>query len=389
MKAVICGDVHFGCVHGLGKQKPNGGNTRYDDYANTMNYIVEYCKENNVDVFIQTGDLFEDRDPPPEVLSLADDFLKNLSNAGIPSFVIMGNHDYKRRGDTFTSAISSLPARNYPGVNFILNPKVCSIENVSGTETLDLVLLPFRDKRMFDGDTLPQKCKVFEDNINKLIMERKNKGPVIAIGHNFFYEGSYNDYGGRELLVNPSSLKGLNAIFMGHLHSSRILKNGSTKAIYTGSMERNNFGEAKEQKNFIIYDSKYDEITFHTPPMRNLIEIKKDLSNLDVSNVFSGITDLIDKHDLTNSITRLSVDIKEELIPTLSKSKLKKYIYEKGAFFVSKINLMPVRNRVIRDTSILENDDDFSMFESFLKNQKIEAKELDLLLKDAKFVMEK
>jgi exonuclease SbcD len=387
MKAVICGDVHFGVVHGLGKQKATGGNTRYDDYANTMDYIVNYCIDNNVDVFIQTGDLFEERDPPPEVLALADNFLKKLSNSGISSFVIMGNHDYKRRGDTFTSSISSLPARNYPNVNFILDPCVSSVE--TSTENLDLVLLPYRDKRMFEGDTLPEKCKSYEKLINEITESRTNKDcPAIAIGHNFFFEGSFNDYGGRELLVNPNSLKGLSSIFMGHLHSFRVLKNTSTTAIYTGSMERNNFGEARELKNFIIYDSKYDEITFHKPPMRNLIEIKKDLSDLDVTNVYDGIISSIDSYDLEESICRLSVDVKEELIPTLSKSKLKKYLYDKGAFYVSKINLLPVRKRVVRDTSILENEDDFTMFESFLQQQSIQKKELDLILKDVKFIME-
>ena len=189
-------------------------------------------------------------------------------------------------------------------------------------------------------------------------------------------------------MVNPRALNGLNSIFMGHLHSFRVLKNSDPTAIYTGSMERNNFGEAREQKNFIIYDSKYDEITFHKPPLRNLIEIKSDLSKLDVSNVYSGIIELIDKYDLKDSICRLSVDIKEELIPTLNKGKIKKYLYEKEAFFVSKVNLMPVRNRVIRDTSILDNEDDYSMFESFLNQQNIDKKELSLILKEAKLIME-
>ena len=299
----------------------------------------------------------------------------------------MGNHDYKRRGDSFSSAISSLPAKNYPNINFVLNPTVSTVENTKG-ERLDLVLLPFRDKRMFEGETLPEKCKSYESLINDLTESRDSDCPVIAIGHNFFYEGSYNDYGGRELLVNPRALNGLNSIFMGHLHSFRVLKNSDPTAIYTGSMERNNFGEAREQKNFIIYDSKYDEITFHKPPLRNLIEIKSDLSKLDVSNVYSGIIELIDKYDLKDSICRLSVDIKEELIPTLNKGKIKKYLYEKEAFFVSKVNLMPVRNRVIRDTSILDNEDDYSMFESFLNQQNIDKKELSLILKEAKLIME-
>ncbi len=39
MKAVICGDAHFGVVHGLGKNKPDGGNTRYDDYSNFLKEV--------------------------------------------------------------------------------------------------------------------------------------------------------------------------------------------------------------------------------------------------------------------------------------------------------------------------------------------------------------
>ncbi len=387
MKAVILGDVHFGCIHGLGKPKQEGGNTRYDDYENTMNYVVDYCIDNKIDVFIQTGDLFEYRDPSATVMSMADRFLKKLSNSGIQTFIIMGNHDYKRRGNSFTSAISSLPAINYPNINFVLNPKIMSVE-ANESDKMDLLLLPFRDKRMYDGETLPEKCAAYEKEINDIVSKRDGDCPIIAIGHNFFYEGSYNDYGGRELLVNPDSLKGLNSVFMGHLHSFRILRNSNPTCIYTGSMERNNFGEAKENKNFIIYNSKNDEITFHKPPLRNLIEIKKDLSEMDVSNVYSAITDLIDSFNLKDSICRLTVDIKEELIPTLNRGKLKSYIYEKGAFFVPKINLLPVRKRVVRDTSILENEDDYSMFESFLNQQNIGKKDLEFLLKEAKTIME-
>ena len=387
MKAVILGDVHFGCIHGLGKSKPDGGNTRYDDYEATMNYVVDYCIENKIDVFIQTGDLFEYRDPSATVMSMADRFLKKLSNSGIQTFVIMGNHDYKRRGDSFTSSISSLPAINYPNINFVLNPKIMSVES-SEDDKMDILLLPFRDKRMYSGETLLEKCSAYEKEINELVRSSDGDSPIIAVGHNFFYEGSYNDYGGRELLVNPDRLEGLNSVFMGHLHSFRVLRNSNPTCIYTGSMERNNFGEAKENKNFIIYNSKNDEVTFHKPPLRNLIEIKKDLSDFDVSNVYSGITDLIDSFDLKDSICRLTVDVREELIPTLNRSKLKAYIYEKGAFYVPKVNLLPVRKRVVRDTSILDNEDDYSMFESFLAQQGIEKKDLEFLLKEAKTIME-
>ena len=114
MRVVICGDSHIGATFGLGKSNGAGGNTRVDDYKKSLNYIADYCISENVDAFIQTGDIFESRSPTPEHMEIVDDVLKKLSDANITSVVIMGNHDYRRSGDSFTSAISSLPAKNYP-----------------------------------------------------------------------------------------------------------------------------------------------------------------------------------------------------------------------------------------------------------------------------------
>ena len=96
MKIVICGDTHIGAVFGLGMPTITGGNTRIDDYEFTLNYIVDYCIDNSIDVFVQTGDLFDSRNPSPEHMSIVNNALRRLSSAGIVSAVIMGNHDYRR-----------------------------------------------------------------------------------------------------------------------------------------------------------------------------------------------------------------------------------------------------------------------------------------------------
>src|SRR5690606_10388512 len=100
MKVVICGDSHIGAVFGLGGPNGKGGNTRIDDYEKTLNYIVDYCIENNVDVFVQTGDAFDKRNPTAEQLEVFNRALKKLSTHNIFSVVIMGNHDYKKTGPT-------------------------------------------------------------------------------------------------------------------------------------------------------------------------------------------------------------------------------------------------------------------------------------------------
>ena len=76
MRAIVCGDVHIGAIFGLGGPTKSGGNTRVDDYANTLNWIVDYTINTGADLFIQTGDLFESRNPSLEYLAIADTAIK-------------------------------------------------------------------------------------------------------------------------------------------------------------------------------------------------------------------------------------------------------------------------------------------------------------------------
>ena len=52
--------------------------------------------DNKVDVFIQTGDLFDTRNPSSDLIKIVDSEIKRLSDANISSFMMMGNHDYKK-----------------------------------------------------------------------------------------------------------------------------------------------------------------------------------------------------------------------------------------------------------------------------------------------------
>jgi len=200
MRVVICGDSHIGATFGLGKSNGSGGNTRVDDYEKSLNYIVDYCISEGVDAFVQTGDMFESRSPSPEHMDIVDSALKKLSDANITSVVIMGNHDYRRSGDSFTSAISSLPAKNYPNVRLVLEPQNILISNDLG-EGVNVVLIPYRDRRMYDGENIREQSQNYNIHIKSIIDSISNKHPIMSVGHNFFYEGSYNDYGGTEILA--------------------------------------------------------------------------------------------------------------------------------------------------------------------------------------------
>ena len=193
MKVAVLGDTHFGAIMGLGKPTDDGSNTRIKDYEKSMDFCVQYCIDNKIDAFIQTGDLFEKRNPSPIEIDAADKAIRKLSSANIPTFIIMGNHDYKRFGGTYTSALLSMPAKHYTNVRILIEPDVISVTN-SSYERVNLLLMPFRDKRMYEGDTNIEKSVAFENHILKLFETCNSKYPTVFVGHNFFYEGSYSDF---------------------------------------------------------------------------------------------------------------------------------------------------------------------------------------------------
>jgi exonuclease SbcD len=386
MRAIICGDAHIGAVFGLGRPNGKGGNTRIDDYEKSLNYVIDHVIETKADMFIQTGDMFEFRDPEPEHMSIVDRALKRLSNANIASFVLMGNHDYKRSGDNFISSISSLGACEYPNVRMILSPDVIQVSN-KDNEKVSLLLLPYRDRRMYDGKTAAEQSAGYDAEVQALIKTCEPNIPIIAVGHNFFHEGSYNDYGGSEVMAKPLAFTGCDVAMMGHIHQFRVLRKSAPVCIYTGSMEKSNFGDANISKYFIDYNIEKKRAKFCKIPVRDLLDVSYDLTGHDFSQISQALNDAIDAYDIEDKVVRFKVTIDEKVMPAVDRKAIQTRLYDNGAFYVSKVLVEIITKRTVRDNEILKHKDDYSMFKAFAKSQKIEDKYQKLLLAEAKTIM--
>jgi exonuclease SbcD len=386
MKIIICGDTHIGAVFGLGGPNGKGGNTRVDDYEKTLNFIVNYAIENNADAFIQTGDAFDSRTPSPEHMAVLNRAIKRLSMANITSVIIMGNHDYRRSGDIFTSAISSLAAKDYPNVRIILEPQVMKFHDKDGNGA-DVVLIPYRDRRMYAGKSVKEDSEAYEFEVSNLIDSCTGKVPIFAVGHNFFYSGSYNDFSSHEIMAKIDTFKKCDVVIMGHLHQFRIVKKKNPIAIYSGSMEKLNFGDEKVDKFFIDYDTKTKKNTIVKVPSRELADLKIDLSECSHDDLIKTLQEKISKLTLNDKIIRARVSVKDNLISFIRKNTIESLLYEAKAFYVSKVIVEPIFNRIVRDEAILNKKDNFSMFEAFVNDQNLDKDLMKEILKEAKNIV--
>lgn len=369
MNIVVCGDSHIGSVFKMGGANGSGGNTRIDDYEKTLNYLVDHAIDTNADAFIQTGDIFESRDPTLEDMKIVDRALKKLSNAGILSVIIMGNHDLHRMGDTFSSSITSLSSGEFPNVRLVLEPQNIFFTNARG-EKVNIFLIPFRHRDMYEGENIKDKSRNFNKHLSDILGEIDNDAPIIAIGHNFFYEGNSGAYGESEVLAHPNTFLECDLVVMGHQHQFRVIKKADPTMLYVGSMEKQNFGEAEHDKFFLDYCVESKKVRVKKTPVRELLLKTIDLSEADLHNYEEIIINEVAELDTKDKIVKIIFLINESLLSVLKKSWVSKLLYDSGAFYVNGILFNPIYKNVVKDTSILENKSDEDKFEAFVKNQK-------------------
>lgn len=386
MKTIICGDSHIGAVFGLGRPNGSGGNTRIDDYEKSLNFVIDYAIENKAEVFIQTGDLFEVRNPTTEHIQIADRALKKLSDSNIFSIVIMGNHDYRKTGESFTSALATMQANSYQNVRILLEPEVITYSNRMG-EQQSILLIPFRDKRMYPGQNAKDCTDLFNQHLKNLAKNLSKDVPSLAVGHNFFFEGNYFDFGGHEVLVDPESLSNFDAVIMGHYHENRLIKKSGPQSWYVGSLEKTNFGDTKIDKFFLMFDSETKKVDKIKIPTRELEDLEFDLSKSSPLSYLQDYSLQLKEKSLSEKICRAKIKIKDGMQTLFSRAEIEKTLYSAGAFHVSKVIWDIEQVKLEKNKEILACKTDYEIFESFAKTQNLEPEFLSKMLEEAKKIM--
>ena len=98
MRVLHFSDLHIG-VENYGRTDPNTGlSTRLGDFLAALDELVEFALSNQVDLVVLAGDAYKGRDPSQTHQREFAIRLRRLSAAGIPTFLLAGNHDLPGNG---------------------------------------------------------------------------------------------------------------------------------------------------------------------------------------------------------------------------------------------------------------------------------------------------
>lgn len=374
MKIGIIGDLHFGAGYNLGRLDPETQlNSRLLDFVSTFDQIVDHFVEKNVNTIVLTGDIFETRHPTSAQLNAFSKCVNRAINMGTKIVIVVGNHDQQRTISTTTVDIFN--SLETPGMSVYPNFGIHKIENDG--EEASLILMPYRDRRMIGADT----NSIAIDKISKKIQElyAQSRGTRIIIGHFMIGQpmtGENPDsFSINELVLPLGMFKNFDAVIMGHVHKHAVLSKKNPLIIYSGSMDKKDFGEKHHNKVSIILDTNnIENIEILPSQTRDLHEINLDYTSGD-KYFKSQITDkiLLDiekfnlKYGLEDSIVKTVIKVKENDLYYVNQNKVKECVLSKKVRYLAPIQITSVNCRKLRNKDITENVDEKKAMKSFIK----------------------
>ncbi len=271
MKILHTADWHFGANL--------NGFSRLEEQGFFVDELCEICSDENIDLVIVAGDVFDTKNPSAEAERLFFSAVKRLSDNKRPVLVIAGNHDNPDKLNAARpwayvngAVISGLPSDIAENGDF----GFYSVENSSSSyyelsvngEKACVIALPYANEarlsKLFetDGDRgLLQKnyTKEIERIMQEASARFRSDTVNLVIGH-MFVLGSYasdKETGtvvGGSYAVSASVLpENADYIALGHLHKNQKAA-GCKNAYYSGSPLQYSLSEITTPKCVIIAD---------------------------------------------------------------------------------------------------------------------------------------
>jgi len=264
--------LHFADAHidmaTHGRHDPETGlPVRVMDFLKSLDTIVDTAIEEQVDMVLFAGDAYKDRNPAPTYQREWGKRVMRLSQAGIQTLLLVGNHDLSPAMNR-AHALNEFSTLQVPHVQVLDKPCFLTPNDLEGLP-LQVLALPWisRSGMMahldIHGRDLTQIYQELEKRLTELVQhwleEADPELPILLTAH-ASVQGA--KYGGERTvmlgsdLVLPGSLvrdRRLDYVALGHIHKHQNLNKGDhPPVIYSGSIERVDFGEAADDKFFVI-----------------------------------------------------------------------------------------------------------------------------------------
>jgi exonuclease SbcD len=285
-------DVHIG-MENYGKIDPATGiSSRVVDFLKRLDDVVGFAEEHDADLAIFAGDAFKTRQPNPTYQREFARRMKRLSRQ-CPVVLLVGNHDIP----SMTKRASTIEIFHTLEVDNIVvgrSDRLHHIDTRRGPVQVATVPYPMRQRLLGELNTrglgIGDLDRLLREQVDLLILgladQVDESVPAVLTGH-FTISGARtgSEKGvmlGRDVAVMLGTLADprWDYVAMGHVHYHQDLNKGSyPPVVYSGSIERIDFGEEHDTKGFCWVNLERHNTTYEFIPLaaRPFVTIEVDV----------------------------------------------------------------------------------------------------------------
>ena len=239
------------------------GNSRMDEQELFLNDFVNIVKENNIDLVIIAGDVYDTANPPARAEKIFYDTLKKISQNGkVMTLVIAGNHDNPDRivsagplamehGIVMVGTPKTIVPIGEYGKHRILNSGEGFIEIEINDEKAVILTLPYPSEKRLNEvlynemDDEDNKLKDYSQKIKSLfdkLKENFREDTINLVATHLYIMGCSEagsersvQLGGSFILDGSILPSEAQYVALGHIHRPLIVQGTNKKARYCGA----------------------------------------------------------------------------------------------------------------------------------------------------------
>ncbi|MCI0849209.1 MAG: exonuclease SbcCD subunit D [Chloroflexi bacterium] len=407
MRILHFSDLHIG-VENYGRTDPETGlSTRLGDFLDSLDQVVEFALNEGVDLVLLAGDAYKGRDPTQTHQREFAKRLNRLSRAGIPIFLLVGNHDLPAASSRAT-AVDIFPTLEVANIYVGANLETYNVATPSGPLQVLAVPWPRRSailsREESRGLSIEQVRQALEERLTEGI-ERTAKEldpnvPAILTGHvtvngaTVGTERSMMLGQDHVLLVSALDRPEVEYVALGHIHKHQILRLDPPMVVYSGSLQRVDFSEEGDEKGFCVVDldpaepqgRRMTNFEFHKLKARNFVTVDVSVEPQDVDPT-ATVVRAIARKDIADSVVRVRISLAAETDAHLSETEIRAAL--EPAHFIASISREVTGARRTR-ISPSEGEDlqPMQALGLYLDSKKIEGERREKIMRKAEELIE-
>ena len=356
MRILHFSDLHIG-VENYGRPDPKTGlSTRLGDFLGSLDQVVEFALNEGVDLVLLAGDAYKGRDPTQTHQREFAKRLNRLSQAGIPTFLLVGNHDLPAASSRAT-AVDIFPTLEVANIHVGNSLKTYDVATPSGPLQVLAVPWPRRSAILSREDSRDMSI----EQVRRTLEERLTDGieaaasqldptiPAILTGHvtvngaTVGTERSMMLGQDHVLLVSALVRPQVEYIALGHIHKHQILRPDPPMVVYSGSLQRVDFSEEGDEKGFCVIDldpaapqgQRMTKFEFHKLDARSFVTVDVTVESQDVDPT-ATVVRAIARKEIAGAVVRVRISLAAESDAHLKETEIRAAL--EPAHFIASIS---------------------------------------------------